>query len=59
MVWYFLHLLATLLWDAMRLSRLSPDEKTLELLVLRQQLLILRAIKNVDRRLAPVRSSSC
>src|SRR5688572_25592363 len=42
MVWYFVHVLATLFWDAMRLSRLSPDEKTLELLVLRQQLLILR-----------------
>jgi putative transposase len=42
MVWYFVHVLATLLWDTIRLSRLSPDEKTLELLVLRQQLLIMR-----------------
>jgi putative transposase len=42
MVWYFLYGLVSLLWDALRLSRLSPDDKTLELLVLRQQLLILR-----------------
>jgi putative transposase len=42
MVWYLFHILVTLLWDAICLSRLSPDEKTLELLVLRQQLLILR-----------------
>lgn len=41
MVWYFVHVLGTLVWDAFRLSRLSPDDKILELLVLRQQLLIL------------------
>ena len=38
---YFVHVLAALVWDAIRLSRLSPDDKTLELLVLRQQLHIL------------------
>src|SRR5689334_220779 len=42
MVWYFLHMMVTLVWDALCLSRLSPDDKTLELLVLRQQLIILR-----------------
>ncbi len=36
MVWYFVYVLATLVWDAFRLSRLSPDDKTLELLVLRR-----------------------
>jgi putative transposase len=42
MVRYIFHMMVTLLWDALRLSRLSPDNKTLELLILRQQLLILR-----------------
>jgi putative transposase len=42
MGWYIVHVVATLLWDVIGLSRLSPDEKTLELLVLRHQLLLLR-----------------
>ena len=42
MIWYIVHLVITLLWDAVRLSWLSPDDKTLELLALRQQLLMLR-----------------
>jgi putative transposase len=42
MVWYFVHLVVSLLWDGLRFSRLSPDDKTLELLLLRQQVLILR-----------------
>jgi hypothetical protein len=32
MVWYLLHMMVTVLWDALRLSQLSPDDKTLELL---------------------------
>lgn len=32
----------SLLWDSLRFSRLSPDDKILELLLLRQQVLILR-----------------
>ncbi len=42
MAWYLIHLIAHLLWDSLRFSRLAPDEKTIELLLLRQQLLILR-----------------
>ena len=42
MIWYLLQLVVNLLWDCRRFSRHSPDEKTLELLLLRQQILILR-----------------
>ncbi len=42
MIWYLFHLIVTLLWDSLRFSHLSPDDKTLELLLLRQQLLIVR-----------------
>src|SRR4051794_28504018 len=42
MIWYRIHLVASLFWDSLRFSRLSPDDKTLELLLLRQQVLILR-----------------
>lgn len=42
MIWYLIHQVASLLWDSLRFSRLSPDSKTLELLLLRQQLLIVR-----------------
>lgn len=42
MIWHLIHLVVTLLWDSLRFSRLSPDDKTIELLLLRQQLLILR-----------------
>ena len=42
MVWYIIHVVATLLWDGVRLSRLSADDKTIEVLVLRQQVLMLR-----------------
>ena len=42
MIWHFVYLVVHLLWDSLRFSRLSPDAKTLELLLLRQQLLILR-----------------
>jgi hypothetical protein len=42
MIWYLIHLIVNLFWDSLRFSRLSPDDKTLELLLLRQQLLILR-----------------
>jgi hypothetical protein len=42
MIWHLMQLIITLLWDCLRFSRLSPDTKTIELLLLRQQLLILR-----------------
>ena len=42
MIWFLIRQVASLLWDGLRFSRLSPDSKTLELLLLRQQLLILR-----------------
>jgi hypothetical protein len=42
MVWFFIHQVVSLLWDSLRIWRLSPDDKTLELLLLRQPLLILR-----------------
>ena len=42
MIWHLIHLVVTLVWDCLRFSRLSPDDKTLELLLLRQQILILR-----------------
>jgi putative transposase len=42
MVWYLIHLISHLLWDSLRFTPLAPDEKTMELLLLRQQLLILR-----------------
>ena len=42
MIWYLVHLVVSLFWDTLRFSRLSPDDKTLELLLLRQQVLILR-----------------
>jgi hypothetical protein len=42
MVWSVVHLVATLFWDSLRYSRLFPDDKTLKLLLLRQQILILR-----------------
>lgn len=31
-----------LLWDSLRFSRLAPDDKTIELLLLRQQFVIVR-----------------
>jgi hypothetical protein len=42
MVWYIFHVVVALLWDVIRLSRLSADDKTIEVLLLHQQLLILR-----------------
>ena len=42
MIWYLVLLVASLFWDSLRFSHLSPDDKTLELLLLRQQVLILR-----------------
>jgi hypothetical protein len=42
MIWHFIYLVAHLLWDSFRFNRLAPDDKTLELLLLRQQILILR-----------------
>ena len=42
MVWYFIHAVITLLWDGIRLSGMSVDDKAIEVFVLRQQLLILR-----------------
>jgi hypothetical protein len=42
MIWYLIHQVISFLWDSFRFSRMSPDVKTLELLLLRQQLLILR-----------------
>ena len=42
MAWYLIHLITHLLWDSRCFSRLAPDDKTLELVLLRQQLLILR-----------------
>jgi putative transposase len=42
MAWYMIYIVLSLLWDGMRLSRLSADDKTIEVLLLRQQLLILR-----------------
>ena len=42
MVWYIIHVVVTLLWDGVRLSRMSADDETIEVLLLRQQALILR-----------------
>ncbi len=42
MIWYLIHAVVTLLWDGVRLSRMSADEKAIEVLLLRQPLLILR-----------------
>src|SRR5258708_6995878 len=42
MLWYCVHLVMALIWDGLRFSRLAPDDKTLELLLLRQQVLIWR-----------------
>ena len=42
MIWHFIYLVVHLLWDSLRFSRLAPDDKTIELLLLRQQLLIVR-----------------
>ncbi len=42
MIWHSVYLVAHLLWDSFRFSRLAPNDKTLELLLLRQQILILR-----------------
>ncbi len=41
MIWHLIHLLVSLFWDSLRFSRISPDDKTLELLLLRQQVLML------------------
>lgn len=40
MIWHFVHLVVYLLWDSLRFSRLAPDDKTIELLLLRAQLRI-------------------
>ena len=42
MFWYYVHMLVMLVWDGLCLSRMSAHEKTIEVLLLRQQLLILR-----------------
>jgi hypothetical protein len=42
MVWYILHVVITLLWGGVRLRRMLEDDKTIEVLLLRQQLLVLR-----------------
>jgi hypothetical protein len=42
MVWYIIHKVTSLLWDSLRISCLSPDHKTLKLLILHQEILILR-----------------
>ena len=42
MIWHFIDLVVHLLWDSLRFGRLAPDDKTIELLLLRQQLLIVR-----------------
>jgi hypothetical protein len=42
MIWYLIHVVVTLLWDGLRLSRMSADDKAIEVLLLRQQVLILR-----------------
>jgi putative transposase len=42
MVWYISYVVGSLRWDGVRLSRMSADDKTIEVLVLRQQVLILR-----------------
>ncbi|MBK8022632.1 MAG: transposase [Chloroflexi bacterium] len=42
MIWHFVYLVVHLLWDSLRFSRLAPDDKTIELVLLRQQLLIVR-----------------
>ena len=41
MIWYLIYLIVRLFWDGLRFSRLAPDDKTLELLLLCQQVLIL------------------
>ena len=42
MIWHMIHAAVTLLWDSIRLSKMTVDDKTIEVLLLRQQLLILR-----------------
>ncbi len=42
MFWYTIHLLTTLLVDVIRLSRMAETDKDLEILLLRQQLMIVR-----------------
>ena len=37
MVWHIIHVVVNLFWNAVRLSRMTPDDKTLEILVLRRQ----------------------
>jgi hypothetical protein len=52
MVWSVVHRVITLFWDTLRYSCLSPDDKTLELLLLRQQILMLRRHKKRGPHLA-------
>ena len=42
MIWHCIYLIVHLLWNSFRFSRLGADDKTLELLLLRQQFLIVR-----------------
>ena len=42
MVWYVVSILASLVFDVFRLIRMSPDEKDVEILLLRQQLMMIR-----------------
>ena len=42
MVWYVVSVLTSLIFDVFRLVRMTPDEKDMEILLLRQQLMIVR-----------------
>ena len=59
MIWYLIHQMITFLWDSFRFSHLSPDAKTLELLLLRQHCTFCIVIRSVDPQSRTVRNSSC
>ena len=42
MVWSVVSVLTSLIFDVFRLARMAPDEKDMEILLLRQQLMIVR-----------------
>ena len=42
MVWYGVSVLTTIMFDVFGLTRIAPDEKEVEILLLRQQLMIVR-----------------
>ena len=42
MVWYIVSVVASMVFDILRLAKMSTDEKDLETLLLRQQLMIVQ-----------------